>query len=86
MIFVGAGNRARLYSPKSEHSVSLSYGENLPYFCIWKWESADAKYICLEPWSNVPGDGIEPENFDKKKMSRLPSGEKETYGYMVHFC
>ena len=86
MIFVGTKNIAKLSSPKSEHSVALSYTDNLPYFCIWKWESADAKYICLEPWSDVPGDGIEPESFDTKKMSRLPSGESETYGYKVHFC
>ena len=85
MIFVGTGNCAKLSSPKSEHGVAISYSENLPYFCIWKWESADAKYICLEPWSDVPGDGIAPESFDTKKMSRLPSGEGAVYSYTVDF-
>ena len=85
MIFVGTGNHARLYSPKSEHSVSISYGENFRYFCLWKWESPDAKYICLEPWSNVPGDGVTEENFETKAMSRLPSGESEEYGYFIRF-
>lgn len=85
MIFVGTGNKARLFSPKSERVVELSYSDNIPYFCIWKWESADAKYICLEPWSDVPGDGATPENFDTKKMSRLLSGTSATYSYTVKF-
>ena len=85
MIFVGTGNLAKLYSPKSERSVTLSYSNNLPYFCIWKWESADVKYICLEPWSDVPGDGVTEENFETKKMSRLPAGESEIYQYSLLF-
>ena len=85
MIFVGTGNRARLFSPIAKHGVELSYSENIPYFCIWKWESADAKYICLEPWSDVPGDGVTPENFETKKMSRLPAGESSTYSYSIRF-
>ena len=85
MIFVGTGNCAKLYSQKSEHGVELSYSKNIPYFCIWKWESADAKYICLEPWSDVPGDGVTPENFDTKKMSRLQAGEKASYEYSIKF-
>ena len=85
MIFVGTGNCAKLYSQKSEHGLELSYSKNIPYFCIWKWESADAKYICLEPWSDVPGDGVTPENFDTKKMSRLQAGEKASYEYSIKF-
>ena len=85
MIFVGTGNHAKLYSLKSEHSISISYSDNFPYFCIWKWESPKAKYICLEPWSNVPGDGVTEENFETKIMSRLPSGESEKYEYCIRF-
>lgn len=85
MIFVGTGTHAKLYSPKSEHSIYMSYSENFPYFCIWKWESPDAKYICLEPWSNVPGDGITEENFETKNMSRLSPGESEQFGYCINF-
>ncbi len=85
LIFVGTGTRAYLSAPKAEHTVDLSYSENLPYFCIWKYASSKAKYICLEPWSNVPGDGVTPENFETKKMERLPSGESATYAYCVKF-
>ena len=85
MIFVGTGNVATLCAPKTKHEVVLSYSDNLPYFCIWKYPSSEAKYICLEPWSAVPGDGITPENFETKKMQRLPSGECALYSYTVNF-
>ena len=85
LIFVGTGTSAMLSAPNAEHTVEISYSENLPYFCIWKYPSEKAKYICLEPWTNVPGDGVTPENFETKKMERLPSGESATYAYCVKF-
>lgn len=85
MIFVGTGNRARLKSDKAKHSVTISYSDNLPYFCIWKYPSSEARFICLEPWSNVPGDGLTPEDFETKKMSRLSPGAMAQYSYRVDF-
>ena len=85
MIFVGTGNSTELYSPKCNHKITLAFSENLPYYCIWKETDANARFICLEPWSGIPNDGVTPENFDTRKMSRLLPGESETYSYTVKF-
>lgn len=86
MIFVGTGDKTRLTSPDTKYAVEFAWSENLPYFCIWKDDNSDARFICLEPWSGVPADGITPENFETRKMSRLESGKSESYTYSVKFC
>ena len=85
VIFVDNGNIAALCSATATHSLELSYSKNLPYFCIWKWPSAVAKYICLEPWSDIPGPGNEPEVLETKKMSHLRPGSAEDYQYKIKF-
>ncbi len=66
-----------------EHRVTIRYGENIPYFCIWKYPGLDTRFICLEPWSGVPADGVTPENFDTRRMSRLECGASEAFAYSV---
>ena len=85
LIFKGTGERALLFSDKVNHGVDMSWSDNLPYFCIWKEDSSDARFVCLEPWSDVPGDGDAPENFDTKKLSRLQPAERKAYSYKVKF-
>ncbi len=85
MIFVGTGDKTRLSSPEAKHSIDFSWSENLPYFCVWKDDNSEARFVCLEPWSGVPADGVTPENFDVRAMSRLSKGETETYSYNVKF-
>ena len=85
MIFVGTGNTTELYSPKCDRKITLSFSENLPYYCIWKETDAKARFICLEPWSGIPNDGETPENFDTRTMSRLLPGASESYTYSVKF-
>ena len=86
MIFVGTGDKTKLTSPDTKYAVEFEWSENLPYFCIWKDGCSEARFICLEPWSGVPADGIVPENFETRKMSRLESGKSESYTYSVKFC
>lgn len=85
LIFVGTGDKTRLCSPVAPHAIDFSWSANLPYFCLWKADNSDARYICLEPWSDVPADGVTPENFDTRKMSHLASGEQEAYCYNIKF-
>ena len=85
MIFTGTKERVLLSAPMEKHSVELSWSKNLPYFCIWKETDANARFICLEPWSGTPGDGETEENFNVRKMERLPSGKSEIYSYSVKF-
>ncbi len=85
MIFCGTRERAYLSSPGTAMAIEISYSENLPYFCIWKECDANARFICLEPWSDVPSTGDCPEKFEERKMSRLQSGGLDVYSYSVKF-
>ncbi len=85
MVFCGTRERAYLSSPDTDAAVEIRYSENLPYFCIWKETDAKARFICLEPWSDVPSTGEVPEVFETRKMSRLSSGACEEYSYSVKF-
>ena len=85
LILTGTGGRCLLSGEGDGHTVELTYTDNLPYFCIWKAPDSNARFICLEPWSDVPSDGITPENFDTRKMSRLGAGDSAKYVYTVKF-
>lgn len=85
LILTGTDGEARLYGAGDIHEVTLTWSDNLPYFCIWKWPDSEARYLCLEPWSGVPADGVTAENFDTREMSRLGAGESEVYSYTVEF-
>lgn len=84
-ILVDTDGYATLSSDCANHSVKLTWSENLPYFCVWKAPEEEARFLCLEPWSGVPGDGVRPERFEDRIMSRLSSGKSETYSYSVSF-
>ncbi len=85
LILTGTNGKCKLSGEGDNHTVELTWSDNLPYFCIWKAPDSEARFICLEPWSDVPADGITPEDFDTRKMSRLPVGKWENYTYTVKF-
>ncbi len=83
LIFTGHNCGVKMYAEGHPYMLDLSWSKNLPYLCIWKDDSNKAKFMCLEPWSNIPADGIADENFDTRVMARLASGESETYSYTL---
>ncbi len=85
MIFSSVPTSCTLYAPKSTHRVSLSFSENTPYLCIWKHPDNAAKFICIEPWSSLPNDGDNNENFDNRNMKRLPAHSCEEFLYSFEF-
>lgn len=85
MIFKDVPNTVKLAGGYQQRTVTLSYSENLPYLCIWKYPSSEARYVCLEPWSDIPSDGETPENFLSRAMSRISPLETEDYVYTVVF-
>lgn len=84
LVFEGTGGCVTLSSPDTERRLTLKYSDNLPYFCIWKEAASAARFVCLEPWSDIPL-GDDPENFETKAMSRLAPEGSEVYSYTVSF-
>ena len=85
MIFKDVPSAVTLRGEGTDRSITLTYSNNLPYFCIWKAPYTNARFICLEPWSDLPSDGETPENFDSRQMSRLSAGMSADYNYSVEF-
>ena len=85
LILTGTPGEVRLYGVGDIHEVTVTYSDNLPYLCIWKWPESAARYLCIEPWSGTPADGITPECFDTREMSRLAGGSSECFKYSVRF-
>lgn len=66
--------------------VSITHSENLPFFCLWKSTDKGASYVCLEPWSGTPNDGVADEVFDTRpNMCRLPAGGREDFVFSLNF-
>ena len=85
MIFKDAPKKVVLAGGEQERKLTLEYSDNLSYLCIWKFPSSEARYVCLEPWSDVPSDGETPENFLSRPMSRISPKETADYEYTLIF-
>ena len=79
LIFENAPTRVALTGKKSPYRLELEWSESTPYLCVWKEPSHDARFICLEPWSDTPADGVADENFEVRKMQRLAPGACDSY-------
>ncbi len=84
IIFKDIGGESEL-TRDGQTVLRISQSDNLPYYAIWKAPHSKAEYICLEPWSDIPNDGVTPECFDTRMMSRLESGKSESYIFSVEF-
>ncbi len=86
IILSGAGARVQLLSDNGKRSITISMDDAFKYFCIWKSPAKDASYVCLEPWTDVPSDGITPENFEtRKNMLRLAPGDSSEFTYRIQY-
>ena len=85
LIFSNIGGESQLLR-NGETVLTIKQSDNLPYYAIWKAPYSGAEYICLEPWSDIPADGVTPECFDTRKMSRLEGGMAESYLFTVEFA
>ena len=84
LIFSNIGGESDLIRD-GKTMLRIKQSENLPYYAIWKAPKSGAEYICLEPWSDIPADGVSPECFDTRKMSRLAAGKAKSYVFSVEF-
>ena len=85
MIFTEVPPRVKLSSEKNGYSLDMRYSENLPYLCIWKEPHNEARFICLEPWTGTPNDGVTDEVFETRRMCRLSPDATETFFCEMRF-
>ena len=85
MIFTDYPKTFALKDKDGNARIKMRVSENLGFLCIWKEPFSDARFICLEPWNNIFNSDGTPEDFEKKKMATLASGQSEEYVYEVTF-
>jgi galactose mutarotase-like enzyme len=86
VVFKNTSKTITLASEKTAHAVKFSYSDTLPYMCLWSDTIDEGQFICLEPWSGVPSDGVKDEEFETRgSMVRLAPGESETFSYTMTF-
>ncbi len=83
MIFTGHNYGCCVYAPNHPFKIDMKWSDNLPLLCIWKSPYNEARFICIEPWSNLIGDGKTVENFDTRPMPRLNPGKNTRYEYSL---
>lgn len=79
MIFTDVPTCVKLSAENHPYLLELEWSDNLPYLCIWKEPESAAKFICLEPWTGTPGDGVADECFNDRRMERLAAGDSAIY-------
>lgn len=63
-----------LENPTDAHSVTVSFPD-MPYLGIWHQPDTDAPYVCLEPWSSLPGRCDAVTVLEKQSdLLHLPAG------------
>jgi len=79
MIFTSHKNEAKMFAKGHSYELTMSWSENLPTLCIWKEPLDETKFLCVEPWCEFNKDGIDDDNFDKRRVPRLAPGEENNY-------
>ena len=54
VVLEGSSGKVFISSPKGRHGVSVDFSE-YPYVGFWQKYKKDTPYVCIEPWSSLPG-------------------------------
>ncbi len=75
IFLTGMDKTVTLKSDKTERYVKVKYPE-MAHVGFWHTPKTEAPFVCIEPWSGVPGlDGVIEDFKDKKEFTHLPAGE-----------
>ena len=83
LVLDGTNGSVKFASDFASHGVVFSWSDNIPSFCVWRMPFKKSPYLCLEPWSNLPGDGTGEEDLATRDMIRIPEGAVESYTFLV---
>lgn len=54
IVLANAPRKVTLSSPRGSHGVCVEYPQ-MPYVGFWHTPNTDAPFVCIEPWSMLPG-------------------------------
>lgn len=79
----GMGEDMELHCKGADFYVRVRSAESR-VFGLWKEYGADAKFLCMEPWSGYPSIAGQNDRLEEKfGMDTLPSGEKGRFTFAI---
>lgn len=83
IILENTSGEVALKSTKSNRYISMQYAD-YPFIGFWQVLKPNAPYVCLEPWSALPGiDKTVVELETKPHMTHVPAGETATKSFTL---
>lgn len=74
VVLEGTTGCVELASPKGRHGVRVSYPQ-MPYVGFWHKPNTDAPFVCIEPWSVLPGrEGVVEDLSHMADMTHIAPG------------
>lgn len=82
IILQNTARQVTLRGPKGR-SITMDFAD-FPYFGIWHRPQTDAPYVCLEPWSSLPGRQDAMEDLScRSDLIALAPGQEHTATWSV---
>lgn len=78
LVLKGTPGQVALSSVKGKHGVRLEYPQ-MPYVGFWQFDKGEPQFLCIEPWSSLPGRQDVVEDLSTfPDMICVPGGEEYT--------
>lgn len=75
VVFADMPRQVTLSSPKGIHGITVRHPD-MPYVGFWHKPQTDAPYVCIEPWSVLPGrEGIVEDLETMADMTAIAPGK-----------
>lgn len=75
LVLQGTSGQVAISSEKGTHGVRVDYPQ-MPYVGFWQFDKGEPQFLCIEPWSTLPGrQDIVEELCAFPDMIRIDAGE-----------
>lgn len=79
LVFPGTGGTAFLHKEGEKKGLHIEYPD-YPYIGIWQPYGKEAPFLCIEPWTSLPGrEGVEEDICEKEDFQSLLPDEERIY-------
>lgn len=78
-VFLETGGKAFLHKRGEKEGLRMEYPD-YSYIAIWQPYGKEAPFLCIEPWTSLPGrDGVEEDICAKEDFQSLLPDEERSY-------
>ncbi|MHB8127781.1 MAG: aldose 1-epimerase family protein [Mobilitalea sp.] len=75
VVFADMPRSVTISSPKGTRKITVDFPQ-MPYIGFWHKPNSEAPFVCIEPWSSLPGrEGVVEETKDMQDLTAITAGE-----------